>query len=143
MRKRLGICAIVAALFVSMGLVSTPSASAADELYRDSSEVQSMMTKLGRGCTNILTGWMEMPKQMAKSIRETDPVTGTIVGAVRGMGWTFARTVTGAFEVVTFPFPVPKDYKPLLEPEYIVTDMWGDALPIVCDPDSNARNMGR
>lgn len=123
------------AALVLIGLVSfaaTPAAQA-ESLYRDSAEVNSMMHKLGRGLSNVLTGWLEIPKQIGKSSRETDPFTGVLVGSIKGIGWTFARTATGFFEVATFPFPVPEDYGVMIEPEFIVSDMWGEPIPYVMD----------
>jgi putative exosortase-associated protein (TIGR04073 family) len=132
MKRHLGIHATALGLLLLVGLLWVSPVSA-EELYRESSEVHSMMTKLGRGATNVLTGWLELPKQVVQSINETDPVTGTIVGFVRGVGWTYARTVVGVYEIVTFPFPAPKNYEPLLEPEYIVKATWGKPFPGVTD----------
>ena len=142
MRKDLGTFWAALAIVTAAIFLAAPSASA-DELYRDSAEVNSMMTKLGRGCANVLTGWLEIPKQIGRSIKKTDPVTGTIVGTVQGVGWGFARTVTGFFEVATFPFPIPEDYEPLLEPEYVAPGMWGAPLPVISDRDNNLRKTIR
>lgn len=137
MRKHTGICVLTLVLLAA-GTLWSSAAFAGDHLYNESAEVNSMMTKLGRGLANVLTGWLEIPKQIGKSIRETDPVSGTLVGVCRGAAWTLARTAAGAFEVITFPFPVPKDYKPVIEPEYIVKAMWGEPMPIISDRNNNA-----
>jgi putative exosortase-associated protein (TIGR04073 family) len=135
MRKYFGICALVLAFILATGVFSTLPASA-EELYRESAEVNSMMTKLGRGLVNVLTGWLEVPKQIAKSIRETDPASGTCIGLCKGVAWTWARTMTGVYEVVTFPVPTPKNYEAIIEPEFILKSMWGDPIPYVSDkPD--------
>ncbi len=52
------------------------------------SYAQDATKKLGRGLVNILTGWIELPKNI--------------------------------YETVTFPFPLPQEYKPILEPEYVL-----------------------
>lgn len=129
------IAAALVVLMIGSWLNTTPVR--AQELYNDSAEVNKMMTKLGRGVANLLTGWMEVPKQMSRSIRQTDPVTGTFIGLFRGFGWTWARTFAGAYEIITFPFPAPKDYKSLIEPPYIVTDLWGEPIPAISDPHNN------
>ena len=138
MRKLTGIYVLTLALLAAGALWSSAAFAAGDHLYNDSPEVDSMMTKLGRGIANVCTGWLEVPKQIGKSVRETDPVSGIIVGVCRGAAWTVARTAAGAYEVVTFPFPVPKGYKALIEPEYIVKAMWGEPIPILSDRNNNA-----
>ena len=136
MKRHVRIFASALALAFALGTFSASTARA-EELYRKSAEVNKMMTKLGRGVANICTGWMEVPKQIAQSIRETDPVTGTFVGTARGIGWTFARTLAGVYETLSFPFPVPQDYVPLIEPEYIITSVWGEPIPVISDPHNN------
>ncbi|GAB4312599.1 MAG: hypothetical protein Kow0059_03250 [Candidatus Sumerlaeia bacterium] len=110
--------------------VSTPSIQASD-VYREQTAIDAMMEKLGRGMVNILTGWVEIPKNIAKKWRETDPFTGFVVGSIKGVGWGFARTMVGVYETITFPFPVPRDYQPIMEPEYILPSVWGEELPFM------------
>ncbi|NQU43186.1 exosortase system-associated protein, TIGR04073 family [bacterium] len=136
MRKQIGILAVTLALILALGALAAPAQ--ADDFYREKSEVDSMMTKLGRGVANVLTGWLEIPHQIGTSIRETDPVSGTFIGLFRGAAWTVARTATGVFEVVTFPFPLPESYKPIIQPPYIVKAMWGEPMPIISDRNNNA-----
>lgn len=109
-----------------------------DSLYQDSSEVNSMMTKLGRGTCNLFGGWLEIPRQIGKTCKTNDAFTGFVIGSFKGCGWTIARTVSGAFEVLTFPFPIPKDYEPVIKPEYIFKSVYGAPMPIVSDRNSNA-----
>jgi putative exosortase-associated protein (TIGR04073 family) len=116
----------------------TKAASEEDALYQDSAEVNSMATKLGRGACNLFGGWLELPRQVGKSMKGVDPVTGTAIGVSKGLAWTLARTATGAFEVVTFPFPLPKNYEPIIQPEYIFKNMWGAPIPVLCDRNNNA-----
>ncbi|MEN6625095.1 MAG: exosortase system-associated protein, TIGR04073 family [Candidatus Sumerlaeia bacterium] len=104
---------------------------------RHSSDAGKMMHKLGRGVTNVLTCWVEVPRGIAIKFEELDPFSGLIVGGVQGIGWGFARFATGVYEVVTFPFPVPAGYRPMIEPEFVVTDCWGDHIPYVTDFRSN------
>lgn len=78
----------------------------------------SPATKLGRGVTNALTGWMEFPKHTIMGVFSCNvtPLEGTAVGMFRGFGRAVERTGIGLFEVVTFPIP---GFSPLLCPEYI------------------------
>jgi len=38
-------------------------------------------------------------------------------GIIQGAYYTIARMITGAYEVATFPLPLPRKYQPLLWPE--------------------------
>lgn len=75
-------------------------------------------TKLGRGVANTLTGWVEVPKNIQKTNEDENLLAACTLGLAKGVGMTIVRTGAGIFEAATFPFPVPKDYKPVLEPEY-------------------------
>ena len=108
--------------------------SFADDLARSKSESANMMHKLGRGVVNVLTGWIEIPKNIAVEWKKTDPFSGFIVGALKGFGWGWGRTVSGAYDVLTFPLPVPAQYKPLMEPEFILPDIWGKDFPHYDEP---------
>ena len=92
------------------------------------------MHKLGRGIVNVLTGWIEIPKNVAVEWKKTDPFSGVVIGTVKGFGWGWGRTVSGVYDIVTFPLPVPEDYNPLMEPEFILPDIWGADFPHYDEP---------
>lgn len=79
------------------------------------------MMKLGRGAINLITGWVEIPRRMDETSKRSGLGTGLTWGLLRGMGHGFVRTAGGAYEVVTFPFPAPPDYQPIMRPEYVFT----------------------
>lgn len=108
----------------------TQSFAADEDAYRETSDVSKMCTKLGRGIVNVLTGWVEIPKNIAKEWRESDPFTGFVLGTLKGIAWGVGRTFAGVYEVVSFPFPIPRDYKPIMQPEYILPSVWGESLPL-------------
>jgi putative exosortase-associated protein (TIGR04073 family) len=99
------------------------------DIYRQQSDANKMFHKLGRGVVNVLTCWVEVPRNIAIEWEKTDPATGLVLGTVKGAAWGFSRLATGVFEVFTFPLPVPEAYQPLMEPEFVVTDVWGDPIP--------------
>jgi putative exosortase-associated protein (TIGR04073 family) len=71
--------------------------------------------KLGRGVSNVLFGWSEIPHTIAQvNEREGNSAAGGY-GVVRGVGRAFMRFGTGVFDVVTFPFPAVRGtyYPPL------------------------------
>jgi len=79
------------------------------------------LTKLGRGLSNILYGWGEIPVTMDRGIRQGRPFAYVFgVAPVLGTARAVMRTATGVFEVATFPF-TDRDvaYRAVLEPEYI------------------------
>lgn len=137
-RNRQPLLMVLAALAFILAVVVSPVSAQverqhADDRYRENTDLEKMAHKLGRGVTNLLFGWIEIPRQIAKGWRETEPFTGTIVGLVKGVGWGFARTVAGAYEIITFPFPVPRDYVPVMQPEFVLPTVWGDRLPLFSD----------
>ena len=83
------------------------------------SYAQDPAKKLGRGLANILTGWIELPKNIYDTSVEDNPLAGLTIGLAKGIGMTIVRTGAGIYEVATFPFPIPEDYGPVLEPEFI------------------------
>ena len=80
---------------------------------------QDAFTKLGRGVANTLTGWVELPKNIYQTSVDQNAFSGMTLGLAKGAGMTIVRTGAGIYEVVTFPFPLPQDYKPILDPEYV------------------------
>lgn len=79
-------------------------------------------TKLGRGATNIFTGWVEIPKRIYETSQLSGAVSGFTWGLLRGLGYGFIRTTAGFYEFFTFPYPAPPDYAPVLQPEYVFVD---------------------
>jgi putative exosortase-associated protein (TIGR04073 family) len=83
--------------------------------------LEKSLTKLGRGLSNILLGWAEIPVTFDKKYKEGKPL-GYLVGVVPVLGTARAlmRTGTGVFEAVTFPFSDEAvNFEAVLEPEYI------------------------
>ncbi|MEA3305453.1 MAG: exosortase system-associated protein, TIGR04073 family [Candidatus Omnitrophota bacterium] len=83
---------------------------------------QDPAKKLGRGLANILTGWIELPKNVYDTSVEDSPLAGLTIGLAKGVGMTIVRTGAGIYEIVTFPFPIPEDYAPVLEPEFVFSE---------------------
>ncbi len=79
--------------------------------------------KLFRGVANAATGWMEIFKQTSLTWQESGPGIGLSWGLMKGVGYAIARSVSGAYEIITFPLPIPEGYKPIMEPEYVLSDV--------------------
>jgi len=100
---------LVIAIVCSVVLAASPFSYAREE--------HSALTKLGDGLVNLLTGWMEIPRQIDISSKSDSPTYGVVQGLIRGIAYTILRTGSGALDAVTFFVP-PYD-KPLMQP---VTD---------------------
>jgi putative exosortase-associated protein (TIGR04073 family) len=119
-----------AAVVAALALAASPaSAQRYGDEYREQSAFGKMQGKLGRGLSNMTTGFVEIPKNVSREWRKSDPVTGVIVGGVKGVGWAATRFAVGAFDTVTFPVPVPGNYEPLMQPEHPLPKVWGEQLP--------------
>ncbi|MFQ5827650.1 MAG: exosortase system-associated protein, TIGR04073 family [Candidatus Methylomirabilia bacterium] len=78
-----------------------------------------MGVKALRGFANLTLGFVtEWPKTIYYESVEHGVPYGLTVGALKGVGWGVLRTGVGAYEVATFPVPVPRNYKPMLFPEF-------------------------
>lgn len=88
-----------------------------------------VITKLFRGIANAATGWLEIPKQITLTQQTMGAGSAYTWGLLKGIGYALARSVTGAFEIATFPFPVPEGYVPVMHPEYVLSDLPTDPHP--------------
>ena len=104
MKKALVVC--IAALMI----VSIATASYA----------QDPAKKLVRGLGNVFLGWVELPKNIYDTSVEENVFAGLTIGLAKGVGMTIVRTGAGVYETITFPFPIPEDYAPVLEPEFVL-----------------------
>ncbi len=80
---------------------------------------QNVVKKLGRGVANIATCFLEVPIQIMKETREEGDIQGLFVGGAKGMFNMVGRLFTGVYETVTFLVPIPADYAPIFEPEFV------------------------
>ena len=79
---------------------------------------QNALRKLGRGIANVLFGIVEVPNQVTKVTSEHGGGAGLTYGFGKGVVRWIAREFTGVYDVVTFPVPFPKGYKPVMKPEF-------------------------
>lgn len=92
---------------------------AAGPARAESSVGARMAAKAFRGFENVTLGFVtEWPKTIYyDSVHHGIPY-GVTVGAVRGVGMGVLRTGVGTYEVATFPVPLPRNYSPMLYPEF-------------------------
>jgi putative exosortase-associated protein (TIGR04073 family) len=88
----------------------------------DAPQGQNALRKLGRGIANVLFGIVEVPNQITKVAAENGGGAGVTYGVGKGFLRWFGREITGVYDIVTFPVPVPKGYKPIMKPEFPAED---------------------
>lgn len=102
--------------FASMILISGHIAAAYAEEWAGPAAASQ---KAIRGVANAGLGVVaEVPKTIYYGTLEDGPVYGLTVGILEGLSWGIARTLTGVYEIVTFPFPIPEGYRPMYQPPY-------------------------
>lgn len=82
-------------------------------------EENNAFNKLGRGLINTATGWLEIPKKIYNISKNDNLFLGITIGTFKGLGWGISRTAVGIYEIITFPFPIPEGYKPIIDPEFV------------------------
>ena len=77
----------------------------------------SPVVKFSNGLLNVLTGWMEVPKQAKASYDADGNIFGALtIGTLKGAMYGAGRTIAGAVDTIFF-FIEPYD-EPLVEPLY-------------------------
>ena len=61
--------------------------------------------KLSGGVKEAVTGWTEVPKEMADTTQEKNVVEGVTVGAIEGAGKAVVNTTKGVVDAATFYLP--------------------------------------
>lgn len=102
------------ALVLALGFTFTCRADIQDPPSNDYGPTR----KLGRGISNLLFGWSELPTTIAKINDDEGNSAAAGYGVVRGVGRSVLRMQAGLFEILTFPIPVVHGtYYPVLEDE--------------------------
>ena len=79
-------------------------------------------TKFGRGMANIVISPMELYAQPVLLAKDNDITVAIFGGLLKGIAMFVAREVVGVYEVITFPVPLPKGYRPIIKPATTFTD---------------------
>ena len=111
MRSKRAMVLVVGLVMVVCGLVAR---AMAEEMVPPAAAEKAV-----RGLANTGLGVVvELPKTVYYDTLEDGPLYGLTVGVLEGLSWGIARTLVGIYEVVTFPFPAPEGYRPILTPAY-------------------------
>jgi putative exosortase-associated protein (TIGR04073 family) len=117
---RMVAAALLIGFCLSAGMVVAQSYDP-DQSIPKPTKLEKRLTQLGRGLSNILFGWAEIPLTFDRKLKEGKPLTYLLgVVPVLGTGRAVMRTGTGFYEVFTFRSTKPEvNYEAMLEPEYI------------------------
>lgn len=111
---------VVLVVVIMAGSVQAAPVWAADEsLAPPRSYAHGAMTKLGRGAANVVTAPLELLRVPMLVSRKDGGLAGISVGVARGAWAGLVREAAGLIEVITFPVPIPKNFEPLVRPEFI------------------------
>jgi putative exosortase-associated protein (TIGR04073 family) len=119
MRKNLIVLSLV---ILSLSLTGRSASASVYQTVEDSSPqdvVDSMAAKGVRGAANLVTGWVELPKQIYLTGERDGWLRGAVIGPLKGIGMTVVRTVSGAGELLTFFVPYPGFFDPWFEPRFV------------------------
>jgi putative exosortase-associated protein (TIGR04073 family) len=105
---------LVSALLASALLVCLTAQAETDEAPKG----HNALRKLGRGVSNILFGVVEVPNQITKTTADHGGAAGATYGVGKGLVRWIGRELVGVYEIVTFPIPFPRGYKPVMKPEF-------------------------
>jgi len=99
-------------LALAQGLHAEEGIYAQEGLYREDNPA----SKLGRGITNVVLSPGEYFIQTQKLMETHDPLTAYFGGVLQGTCKMIERIGGGVYEIATFPVPIPKKYRPLMDP---------------------------
>lgn len=109
------IAGLVLGLFILI-----PSAQAGTSPIDEQNYPTAAGRKLGRGVANLAFGWIDIFKGISDVAAENNTIAAMTWGPIYGLGKAVVRTAAGAYEIVTFPIPVPPDFEPLVQPEFVL-----------------------
>jgi putative exosortase-associated protein (TIGR04073 family) len=121
MNKGLIVCVLVLLLLMAAGtgvrVVYAQDEDTAFSLDTENFDYQNTpVNKLGRGIVNTASCWAEIPGEIARVSKQSDPVIGFTLGLAQGTINTIIRGAVGIFDTLTCL--VPPYNKPEMKPEY-------------------------
>ena len=75
--------------------------------------------KLGRGIANTFTGWIELFITPYENFEKRGNIAEGLCGIPAGIAKAGLRTIAGIYELISFAFPIPENYDPILTPEFV------------------------
>jgi len=105
---------------ISISMASSASAADATSAY-DATDayMRGAMHKLGRGISNIVTFPLEIGRMTYITTNTDGFLAGSTAGFAKGVWRGALRGIVGIFETATFFAEVPKNFEPLVKPEFV------------------------
>ena len=101
--------------FLSFAALCFPQQSRGAEIAAEG----TLARKMQRGFLNIALSPLELSHELAKAKKDYGPdIPGWIPGFLTGTVRTACRMGVGAYELITLPLPLPRDYAPVMQPEF-------------------------
>ncbi len=113
-------------LMTMLGVYGLAGSLAAAEVA-PTSYTDGVSRKLGRGLANVVTAPLELIRTPYLVSQRDGAVAGGSVGIVKGLWAAVVRELAGVVETATCVLPIPKDFQPLIQPEFIYAH--GDWVP--------------
>ncbi len=79
-------------------------------------EKNTPMHKLQRGFVNIALSPVEVSAELHKEKKVDSAVPSWGTGILRGSFYAVGRALSGVYDILTFPVPIPQNYESLVEP---------------------------
>ena len=79
---------------------------------------QTSARKFQRGLAGLTLAWLEIPGNIGQEGQTNGALLGLTVGLGVGLGKALVRTLVGAYELLSAPFPAPAGFEPMLQPEF-------------------------
>ena len=117
---------LLGTVVIMLGVYGLAGSLAAAEVA-PTSYSDSVSRKLGRGLANIVTAPLELIRTPYLVSQRDGAVAGGSVGIVKGLWAAVVRELAGVVETVTCVLPIPKDFQPLVQPEFVYAH--GDWVP--------------
>ena len=77
------------------------------------------LRKLQRGVINIVLCPIEISHELHQEKKKDEYFPSWISGLGRGISYSAGRALSGVYDLLTFPVPVPSGYEPLVYPELV------------------------
>jgi len=111
----------------AIGLMLSPSLAADEGQSTPPPYWDGVARKFGRGVTNIATGPLELIRTPYLVSEQDGGLAGLTVGLAQGVKAMVVRELAGVYETTTFFLPIPRDFRPLVQPEFVYAH--GDWAP--------------
>ena len=85
--------------------------------------------KLQRGFLNIALAPIEITQEAIVESKKQTVEPTWFLGMLRGSVYAVGRAAVGVYEILTFPFPLPAHYAPVIQPEFAYQHLEQAATP--------------